>query len=514
MFWKKKKETDLWQKTMLEAIRKLNDGELSQLKSVYQVFGSQNKNIIQQASLALFKQLSNFSNNQMSMLDEQFRQYTSLEWFVDWQKVNLKFIRNCINNQEQWMYIVILGSFHPNGYFREKCTLELAKSPNTLSYLILRMNDWVSVIRRKATSLAFERIQTCPVHEILSAMQQIEKLKYCGRRESEAFESFYEEIVHRIQSENQGIEWYKISQYDPKTKSAIYKVVLSKKILDISLVNRLLEWEKDPSHKGYIIGRIINLYDCTVEQLEAYLKNKNSQVRYKALVYRFQQFNELWDNIEEFLIDSNRSIREYTCYILKKYAQFDVIAFYKAHLHDEIPDNAIKGIGENGTAEHEKCLLPFLESENQRTVKATLEALSKLIQGGGLGIYERYLFDQRIAISKVAYHAIKNNKILIGADKLYEQITKTQCQHTKRYLILLLTRERAWYRLPYLIYLYDVEDEVLRKKIREAIDCRNLYEKISSLQSQQIKQAIAEQNNILPESLVKSLLTDLKYVEK
>lgn len=47
-------------------------------------------------------------------------------------------------------------------------------------------------------------------------------------------------------------------------------------------------------------------------------------------------------------------------------------------------DNAIRRIGENGTAEHGKHLLPFLESENQRTVKVTLEALSRLMQDQGV----------------------------------------------------------------------------------------------------------------------------------
>lgn len=513
MFWNKKKEIDSWQTTLIKAIQKLNSGELSELKTVYCAFGSHDKNIIRQASAAVFKQLSNFSNDQIIRLDEQFRQYTSLDWFIDWSKVKLEFIRSCINNDAEWVYIVILGSFHPNGYFREKCILELIKHPSTLPYLILRMNDWVSTIRTKATALVLERIQTSSVHEILSSMQQVENLKYCGRREREAFEILYEEIIHRIQTESQHIKWHKISQYGSKTKRVIYRVVLSTKMLDIALVNNLLEWEKDTSNKRYIISRILDLYDCTVEQMEVYLKNKNSGVRYKALTYRYQKYRQLWDGIEGFLMDSNRSIREYTCYILKKYAQFDVIEFYKAHLCDATPDNAIKGIGENGSAEHSQYLFPFLESENQRTVKVALEALSSLIQDQGLEIYEKYLFDERISISKAAYLAIKKNKILIGADKLYQQITKTRCQHIKRHLILLLTKEKSWYRLPYLIYLYDVEDDVLREKIKKAIYCRNLYEKISSRQSHKIKQALAEQREILPESLVRLILLDLKHAE-
>lgn len=61
MFWEKKKELDSCQKALLEAIQKLNEGELSQLKNVYQAFGSQNKDTIKQASISLFKQLSTFS---------------------------------------------------------------------------------------------------------------------------------------------------------------------------------------------------------------------------------------------------------------------------------------------------------------------------------------------------------------------------------------------------------------------------------------------------------------------
>lgn len=513
MFWRKKKEIDPWQKILLEAIWKLNEGDLTQLKIVYQVFGFQDKDMIQKASNTLFKQLSSFSNDQIIRMNEQFRQYTSLEWFMDWQKVNLEFIRRCISNEEQWVYIIILGSFHPNGYFREKCILELVKYPHTLPYVVLRMNDWVPAVRGKAAALILEQIQTCPIHEVLSAMQQIENLKHCGRREAEVYETLHEKVIDRIQTEKQDIAWQKISQYDSKTRKAIYRVVLSSNILDRSLVENLLAWEKDTSHKGYIISCILTLYESTVEQLEEYLKNKNAQVRYKALVYRVETFKEVWSDMEKLLLDSNRSVREYTSYTLKKYAKCDVIAFYKAHLCDEIPDYAIKGIGENGTAEDSQCLMPFLESENQKIVKITLEALSRLIPDQGQQIYEKYLLDERISVSKAAYLAIKNNKMLIGADKLYQQIKSTQSQHIKRYLILLLTRERSWHRLPYLLYLYDIEDSILKEKVRKAIACRNLYEKLSPFQTQEIKQALAVQNKVLPERLVKSILLDLKYVE-
>ena len=67
--------------------------------------------------------------------------------------------------------LLICGSAHPNGYFREYCLKLLANERDVLQFILLRMNDWVPAIRLTAMKLLPEqlmRIQSCT--EIIQAM--------------------------------------------------------------------------------------------------------------------------------------------------------------------------------------------------------------------------------------------------------------------------------------------------------------------------------------------------------
>lgn len=62
----------------------------------------------------------NWNKKSRLELYERFRELTSLEWFVDWQKVSITGILEKLE-PEDGNYVLILGTFHPNGYFREAC---------------------------------------------------------------------------------------------------------------------------------------------------------------------------------------------------------------------------------------------------------------------------------------------------------------------------------------------------------------------------------------------------------
>ena len=67
--------------------------------------------------------------------------------------------------------LLICGSAHPNGYFREQCLKHLANERDVLQFILLRMNDWVPAIRLTAMTLLPEQlmqIQSCT--EIIQAM--------------------------------------------------------------------------------------------------------------------------------------------------------------------------------------------------------------------------------------------------------------------------------------------------------------------------------------------------------
>ena len=56
---------------------------------------------------------------QVIQLSEKFRQYTSLEWEIDWRSLDIREKRDWFQSKEDYYWVLALGSFHPNGYYLE-----------------------------------------------------------------------------------------------------------------------------------------------------------------------------------------------------------------------------------------------------------------------------------------------------------------------------------------------------------------------------------------------------------
>lgn len=78
----------------------------------YCAFASGDGELIRQAGEAIRRQFSLMASMQMLKICERFREFTSIEWYVDWAKVSLSRIEEL--PKETYRYVLILGSFHPN----------------------------------------------------------------------------------------------------------------------------------------------------------------------------------------------------------------------------------------------------------------------------------------------------------------------------------------------------------------------------------------------------------------
>lgn len=144
MFWNKtiKNKIKNEQYNLIKsAVQKLRDGDKSYIHIVYSAFAFGDKDLTRIAGSAIRSHLEDYSMNQIIKISESFRQYT-IEWSIEWRNVYLKDIISCFELKEDYIYSLILGSFHSNGYFRESCIVELSKYLDTLAYIVLRINDW------------------------------------------------------------------------------------------------------------------------------------------------------------------------------------------------------------------------------------------------------------------------------------------------------------------------------------------------------------------------------------
>jgi len=289
-------------------------------------------------------------------------------------------------------------------------------------------------------------------------------------------------------------------------------MLFSQKVLSSSLARLTMKTERNKFLKSYIMCKYIELYKPNINEIDLLLRDKNYLVRYTAAQYKYNRLNNLWDGAEELLLDKSRTIREYVVFLFRKHTEFDVVQFYKDQLDSEECIYAVLGLGECGSKHDIELIMPYLNSENTKLVSATLTAIRQLNGYESSGIYWEYLFHSCISISKTAYLMIQKSKSQYGASRVYNVLIKCKDLDIKRYLILILTNENSWERLPYLLKLYQYEDGQLQFYIHKAIAKRNPFARVSMELADFIKCTISEQQEILPKELVWEIEHDLQNI--
>lgn len=514
MFWIKKKATQ-YEINIIQAQEQLMSGDETRLKLVFEAFGTENKELVRKSGNAIGQYISKRTTKQMIRIGEKFREFTSLDWTIDWKSIDLSLKENWFMTESDYKHVLVLGTFHPNGYFRERCMELLEKYPESLVFLMLRTNDWVESIREKACTLVINKLNHCLLTEMVSAVQALEKLRYSQRRDENYFICIERLLYENMEIALKQIPLEKIHLCEFDARKHIYKILISRKTLSYEQIDILLGYEKHVFCVQILITGILENYYCSIERVDSYLKNKNGIVRRKALEYKYKMINNTWCGLENMLLDENLGVRDMVEFILRRHTDLSILDYYIEHLKDKNPIPAILGIGENGGKEEGKLLLPFLETESNKTVCATLEMMGRTLGMDGYDIYLKYLQHKELSLAKSAKKAIQSAGIRYGAKCLYDICNNTQYLHVKKYSLLLLLQENSWNRLPYLLMLYGREDlQLYEKRIWYGIFQRDMYGSISKEHAIFISRILQDKEYFFSKELIKNILFDMKFVVK
>ncbi|MDE6926502.1 MAG: hypothetical protein K2P59_14820 [Acetatifactor sp.] len=493
-------------------IDKLDEGDITELKAVYSAFATDDADLVRRAGKAVAGQLGGLQRPALLRLCEQFRDFTSLEWFIDWAKVSLDNVKKELS-EEEYRYLLILGSFHPNGYFREKCIYEMAEYDGMLFWLFFRVNDWVRDIRTAACGVLNDYLCRVSAEELFDSMPAFERLQDCHRRSEDQMEKLWEQIETRLSLAWKDIDIRKIPLMEPAARSALYKALLRSKVSTLQEIDVILQQEKLSCLQRILIGGIFARPDCTVERAERYLTDSSAVNRRRAVEYKYEHLKTCWPGLERMLLDSSRGVREYAVYILEQHSSLDIREYYLDHLGEDKPEYAIMGLAEFGRSGNLPELMKCLERPERRVLKCTILALGYQEDFTEEELLWQYLPDDRNEISKAAYLSILRRDFYPGAERIYEAYIKSEAEHQKRYLLKLLLRESSWKRLPYLVRLYGREmPEEESRKVLSGIRNRFMYGKISQPLREDILLALEENGGALPEGMEKAILYDMKYV--
>lgn len=493
-------------------IQRLESGELTMLRMVYCVLVTENEILIRHAGEAIRGQLSCLSRVQLLRVCERFRTFTSLEWFIDWSSVSPKLMKKDLP-EDTFQYVLILGSFHPNGYFREKCMYAMAELPGMLFWLLPRLNDWVLPVREGAGRILESYLKSCDERELVAALPAVERLRDCRRRTEDQLQSLETHIRERLAQCMKEITFAKIPYMEPALRASLYRIATEAGLWTIGQMEFCLNQEKLSCLKRILIRRILAHSDCTLEWAKHYLQDSSSQVRRMALEFRYESLKRSWPGLEEMLLDSSRGIREYAAYILERHGNLDIRGYYLEHLEQERHGYAILGLTEYSRQGNVQELLKCLDSPEHRILRSALVALGSQEDFTDEELLWNYILDDRKDIAKAAYLSIRKRGFRAGAKRIGHALEHARTENQKRYLLNLLLRENSWERLPWLLRLYQEDmPEQEKNLVLSGIGFRSMYGHVAEPLRKEILSALEEGKGKFPERIEKGILYDMKFL--
>ena len=447
---------------------KLKAGEINNLPWIYTFLTSKDPDIVRTAATTLANYVDTMDPKYLVSLDERFRSYTSMEWSIDWGSVDISRMKSVIGNEKTFLWVMRLGTFNPNGYYREKCINRIAKDPGSYIFLLIRLKDWVAEVRAAARK-ACNDIVSLSFYELVNCLSSLEKVKRSERADAYFLRDLEARLSERIMLLSPGFEKRYLKGFDVPTRRALYRILLENKRLGKDEVKGILTSENNSQCLYYVMSLYIDRYGLTAEELDEFIDHKSFTVQRKAIEQKYDLTGKPWPGLESKLLSPSAPVRELARYILKKHENTDCRAFYIEHLDSSDKCVCIAGIGETGKAEDAELIMPFLEDPDTRIVKAALHALANLGGDSLKDVFWKYLQDDRQNVAIQAFREITRLGIRYGAKQIYDLFCKTDSQLLKIKLIYRLSHEAYWDRVPYALMLYYDSDYKIRDTVRIAL---------------------------------------------
>lgn len=503
-----------WHSQRLEEnINRLNDGDLSSIPWIFCVFSEGSDKHKLDAAKALSSILERLKFSDICRIDMQMRHTTSMEWSINWSKFNVQdFFTNDMSLDEK-RAVIIFSTFNPNGYIREQAVKLLSSYELTLSYIILRQNDWVLQVRQ-ASSLSFDnKIKSGSDEELLQSLPFIEKLRRSTRGSHiQSINTFFEKL-NSPSGRNVIIAGLKSPEI--LTRKVCVNALLNSQIPNSADLISHLQHEPDPFLRRLIFQKLdapdINLTDVSI----GFLKDKHPINRSLALQYLFDHKNQqASDEAVKMALDKSTYVRKAARMIIKEINHdFDVHKIYLENLTKHT-QTAILGLGEVGNSTDCTIIEPYMRTNCISIVRAAMVALMKLDSQSYGSVVIEMLTHEKVGIIKAAKLLIEKYSIQ-DFPRILEIFKTTNLEYTQIKCAALLYTASKWQRLIYMLMILESEFENVRLLATDSIyRWINSYNKsfvqATNEQKGKILKLVNEQGSKLKKQVINQLLFLLK----
>lgn len=405
-------------------------------------------------------------------------------------------------------------SCHHSGYVREEAVTQLAavRGGDELPFLLLRLNDWVPVLRSAARRAVEARMTPEYAERYLAHLALVMRLSEAGREN-------HRETLSRVFSLFNGMPSSKLFatvRELPGKQRRVALELLAETARDLApLVLESLAFD-DPIVQYWGVRLVAGTLprEQAREVLGRMLGGRLATLRREALVSWRTLFPEEADaRLHSALMDRNASIRDLARFYLSRQG-VDVAAIYREAIErEERPDRltaAISGLAGVGNAGDGERLVVYLMHPSARVRLEAVKGVARLTDDRHLDLLLARLADTTPRVSSGARRLLTGHLASIGGDTLWQLVVQRGPTHVRRNALYLLAGLRKWDAIPYLIEAAADHDPIIAALAGELVTkwnaCFNRsYLSPSRAQIDRLVVALAENRRRFPDVLARQI---------
>ena len=408
-------------------------------------------------------------SSELPALDQEMRAY-SVWRSASWDRLEPGDLRHLKQGPANWASLAVL-SMHGSGYVREAALQRLAelRGGTELPYLFIRLNDWVAEIREFAESAVSERLTLKDAAGLVHLLPLVGRISHWSRA-ARNLESRIRAVLSSADSRLALLAGARAKDLAVRRQAVSLLIEAGGESMAAVLQTAL--HDKDVVVRTRAAAAAREALDG--EQLRAALeqmgRNRAARVRQEALIGWVRRFpEESQDRLIDALLDRLAAARGLAQYELRTRG-FDVVEFYRRRISEaSSPEpEAIAGLGEVGTAEESRLVIPYLSSVDGRTRGAALHAVDRIGGAERARLLVAALRDPAPSVSKVARRAIVANPTGVDFAAVLAGFLQDDRRYVRRNSFRVLITASKWSWLRYaLIASSDHDSEIRAEGLRQ-----------------------------------------------
>ncbi len=406
-----------------------------------------------------------------------------------------------------------LASFHGNGHVRERAVqlLDAIEDGSELPFILIRLNDWVDAVRQAARLAVERRLHGGAFQAFIANVALVFRLLEQQRADHRPL---VQAVVRGLVQPEHEAALVDIVQSDNRSvrRTAFRAAMELSGPHQVRLANVCIR-STDPVIRLWCVRLATSIFDS--DGLAAFLCHCEGDtfmpVRREVLRARVECLpGECAEALNAALFDPSPAIREEARFHLRKRGQVEFAEIYRRAIQEgSVFGGVIAGLGDTGSTEDAKLVLPFLHSESARLRMASVAAIGRLDVATHVeAIFER-LTDRSPRVAKEAAKVLRECVSSIGTERLWRMFCSDEREHVRMAVLRLIDGLGSWEKLGYMIRAAADPNE--RIAARAMISASRLYNRVytqpSEIQRQEIEESLLVTAGMLPASFETLLRT-------